>query len=120
MAPSSPDNDDLGARIAAAQARQAEKYQQKPKSTAASGYGIGMKMVLDLLGGALVGLVFGLALDRTLGTKPWGLLILICLGMAAGFRMMLRTAQSHANRIAESSDVAEGKPKTTQMGQENK
>ncbi|MAT34892.1 MAG: hypothetical protein CMK06_07090 [Ponticaulis sp.] len=108
MAPSQPENDDLAARISAAQARQAGKTARKPGSGAASGYGIGMKMVLDLVGGALVGLVFGLALDHWLGTRPWGLLILLCLGLVAGFRLMLRTAESHAKRSAENMD-ADGK-----------
>lgn len=77
--------------------------------SAASGYGVGMKMVLDLVSGAVVGLIFGLAVDHVLGTRPWGLIILIMLGMAAGFRLMLRTADSHAKRYAEKSNaVSEG------------
>lgn len=104
MAPSQPEKDDLQARIDAAKARQAQKTARKPGSAAASGYGVGMKMVLDLVGGALVGLVFGLALDQFLGTRPWGLLILLMLGLVAGFRLMLRTADSHAKRSAESAE----------------
>ena len=53
-------------------------------------------MVLDLIGSILVGLMFGLALDHVLGTEPWGMLALLALGMAAGFRLMLRTAEQQA------------------------
>lgn len=118
MASSTPDKDDLEARIKAAQARQAEKYSTKPKSAIASGYGTGMKMVLDLVGGAIVGLVFGLALDKVFGTDPWGVLILLLLGMGAGFRLMLQTAQSHAKRIATHTDGAAENSVTTKQGQE--
>lgn len=47
-------------------------------------------------------------IDHWLGTRPWGLLILLCLGLVAGFRLMLRTAESHAKRSAENMD-ADGK-----------
>jgi|TARA_B100000809_G_scaffold247605_1_gene276807 Uncharacterized protein conserved in bacteria len=118
MVSSPPEKDDLGARIAAAQAKQAAKYQPKAKTTAASGYGTGMKMVLDLVGGALVGLVFGLALDQIFGTKPWGVLILLLLGMASGFRLMLRTAESHAKRNAETLNAADERSDAVNKGQE--
>lgn len=91
------EKDDLDHRIAAAQAKQAAKHAPK-KSASVAGYGLGMKMVLDLVGGALVGLIFGLAVDEWLGTKPWGLFILLTLGMVAGFRLMLRTAHQQAMR----------------------
>lgn len=119
MVSNSPENSDLGARIAAAQARQAAKYEPKPKSSAASGYGVGMKMVLDLVGGALVGLIFGLALDQLFGTKPWGVLILLFLGMASGFRLMLRTAESHAKRNAETMNAGSETSDSAKKGQED-
>lgn len=118
MGSSPPDKDDLGARIEAARARQAAKYEPKPKSSAAAGYGVGMKMVLDLVGGALVGLIFGLALDQLAGTRPWGVLILLFLGMASGFRLMLRTAESHAKRNAETMNTATDPSDAVKKGQE--
>ncbi len=110
MASFPPDKDDLGARISAAQAKQAERHKPRSASNSTSGYGIGMKIVLDLIGGIVVGLVFGLALDHVLGTQPWGLLVLLALGSAAGFRLMLRTAEQQAKRMqnemqAGSTDV---------------
>lgn len=99
MAHQKPENDDLSARIAAAQAKLAEQNKPKAGSSATSGYGQGMKMVFDLIGGVLVGLLFGLAFDHVFGTRPWGLLVLLGLGLAAGLRLMLRTAQQQAKRI---------------------
>ncbi|WP_320172642.1 AtpZ/AtpI family protein [Maridesulfovibrio sp.] len=57
----------------------------------------GNKEVLDLIGNAatigthlvaatFVGLGIGWYLDKWLGTKPWLLLIFLCLGIAAGFK----------------------------------
>lgn len=60
-----------------------------------------MKMVFDLIGGVIVGLLFGLAFDHVFGTRPWGLLVLLGFGLAAGLRLMLRTAQQQAKRINE-------------------
>ncbi len=58
-------------------------------------------MVFDLIGGVLVGLLFGLAFDHVFGTRPWGLLVLLGFGLAAGLRLMLRTAQQQAKRFAQ-------------------
>ncbi|MAP93951.1 MAG: ATP-binding protein [Ponticaulis sp.] len=117
MAPSQSGKDDLSARISAAQARQAEKVRSKPQSSHSAGYGVGMKMAFDLLGGAIVGLVFGLAFDHVFGTKPWGLLVLLTLGMVAGFRLMLRSAELQAKRMAQNNDAAEDSSEAAQDGQ---
>ncbi|MFC6197237.1 AtpZ/AtpI family protein [Ponticaulis profundi] len=109
----------MSARIAAAQAKQAAKTPKRKNQSSASGYGVGMKMVLDLVGGAVVGLVFGLALDRTLGTEPWGVLILLSLGMIAGFRLMLRSASQYANSSAKVDDAEAGDSGSTNKGQDN-
>jgi ATP synthase protein I len=120
MVSNPPENSDLGARIAAAQAEQAKREAKvKPGSNANSGYGLGMKIVLDLIGGALVGLIFGLALDHVLGTQPWGLLILLGLGMAAGFRLVLRTAQQQGKRTEVDSDAAILETDAAKKGQED-
>lgn len=103
-----PENNDLATRIAAAQARQAKREgKTKPGANANSGYGLGMKIVLDLIGGIMVGLVFGLAFDHVFNTRPWGLLIFLGLGTAAGFRLMLRTAEQQAKRSAH-EDTTQG------------
>jgi len=49
---------------------------------------IGVQLVVSIL----IGLAFGLALDRWLGTKPWFMLLFIILGVAAGFLNIYREA----------------------------
>ncbi|MBN05963.1 AtpZ/AtpI family protein [Ponticaulis sp.] len=78
-----------------------------------------MKMVLDLIGSILVGLMFGLALDHVLGTEPWGMLALLALGMAAGFRLMLRTAEQQAKRIADETNAASAGAGAAKQGHED-
>ena len=62
-----------------------------------SGFARGMRMSAELVGGVIVGVVFGLLLDRWLGTSPWGLLVFLLLGFAAGVLNVMRTAGLMSN-----------------------
>ena len=106
MAPSSLDKNDLGKRIEQAQKTYKAKTERKAKPGAHSGYGTGWKMVLELLGGVLVGMLFGRAFDLVAHTDPWGLLIMLALGFAAGLRMMFRTAQQSMARYDKTNKDA--------------
>mgnify|MGYP001268016528 FL=1 len=59
-----------------------------------SGYGIGMKMSLDLFSSILVGMMIGLGIDNFFSTKPVFLLIFLVLGMIAGFYSLYKSAQN--------------------------
>jgi ATP synthase protein I len=52
-----------------------------------------MELPFLLVGGALVGGLFGYLLDRWLHTKPWLMLIVGGVGFAVGVRDMLRRLQ---------------------------
>jgi hypothetical protein len=45
---------------------------------------------LELGIAVVVGILFGMWLDRTLGTEPWLMLVFLILGLVAGFRNVLR------------------------------
>jgi ATP synthase protein I len=47
--------------------------------------GTGFRVTSELVAGVLVGGFLGWWIDRWLGTKPFGMLILLFLGMIAGF-----------------------------------
>ena len=66
------------------------KNSQKKKS----GYGIGMKMSLDLFSSILVGMMIGLGIDNFFSTKPVFLLIFLVLGIIAGFYSLYKSAQN--------------------------
>lgn len=82
--------DDFAARLSRAEAeRQKEKVGTETDANK-SAKGIGLRVGVDLVAGVLVGVLIGLAIDRWLGTAPWGLLVLFFLGTAAGFLNVYR------------------------------
>ena len=77
-----------------------------PTATDASGLARGLRLSSELLAGAIVGIGLGLLLDNWLGTSPWGLMVLLILGFAAGVLNVIRTAESetdHSNHGPNSS-----------------
>jgi ATP synthase protein I len=44
----------------------------------------------EFFSGILVGLIFGYGIDYLFSTKPWGMIIMILLGAAAGFRNIFK------------------------------
>ena len=59
-----------------------------------SGYGVGMKISLDLFSSILVGTMIGLGIDKFFSTKPIFLLIFLVLGIIAGFYNLYKSAQN--------------------------
>ena len=58
----------------------------------ASGFALGFRLSSELVAGVLVGAVIGWALDRFLGITPWGLIVFVLLGFAAGVLNVMRAA----------------------------
>ncbi len=56
------------------------------------GYGMAMRLGADFVAGVVVGAALGWGIDRLFGTSPWGLMIFLLLGFAAGILSLLRTA----------------------------
>jgi ATP synthase protein I len=55
-----------------------------------SGMAHGLRLSTELVAGVLVGAGLGWALDRWLGISPWGLIVFLLLGFAAGVRNVVR------------------------------
>jgi ATP synthase protein I len=51
-----------------------------------------LRLSAEFVAGILVGAGLGWLLDRWLGTSPWGLMVLLMLGFAAGVLNMMRSA----------------------------
>ncbi len=78
---------------------------QKPNKVtqmykAASAASVGLELAL----GVVVGWAMGHYLDRWLGTDPWLMLLFLCLGIAAGFKGVLRVAKQATEDDEESND----------------
>jgi ATP synthase protein I len=64
-----------------------------PRQTAdRSAYARGFLLSSELVAGVLVGAVIGWLLDRWLGISPWGLIVFLLLGFAAGVLNVMRAA----------------------------
>ena len=87
----------LEAKIAAAKGAgkaQGPSHNEKGYSQAQ----LAWRMVTELVAGLGIGLLIGLGLDTLLGTAPILMVIFIGLGLAAGVRVMMRTAEEVARR----------------------
>ena len=58
-----------------------------------SGYGVGMKISLDLISPIVVGFFIGITIDNFFSTKPIFLVIFLVLGIIAGFYNLYKSAQ---------------------------
>jgi ATP synthase protein I len=58
----------------------------------ASGFARGFRLSGELVAGVLVGAGIGWTLDRVLGISPWGLIVFVLLGFAAGVANVVRAA----------------------------
>ena len=52
----------------------------------------GFRLSTELVAGVLVGAFIGWALDKWLGTSPWGMIVFLLLGFAAGVINVMRAA----------------------------
>jgi len=62
------------------------------RATNASGYAKGFRLSSELVAGIVVGAGLGWLLDRFLGIAPWGLIVFVLLGFAAGVLNVMRAA----------------------------
>ena len=81
----------LGERIATAN-RHPEQDDDVRSNAKASAYARGFRMSTELVAGVLVGGGLGWLLDRWLGISPWGLIVFLMLGFAAGVLNVMRAA----------------------------
>jgi ATP synthase protein I len=63
-----------------------------PPGSVGSGMARGIRLSTELVAGVLVGAGIGWGLDRWLGISPWGLIVFLLLGFAAGVLNVVRAA----------------------------
>ena len=61
-------------------------------SADAAGFARGFRLSTELVAGVLVGAAIGWGLDRLAGISPWGLIVFVLLGFAAGVLNVMRAA----------------------------
>ena len=83
--------DSLERRLQAA--REREEQRNRPSGSAAgadANYRMGSKVLSELIGGIGGGALVGWVIDRFADTSPWGLLVMLFLGIAVAFRNIIR------------------------------
>lgn len=96
----------LEARIEAAKQGQAPKPRQDEHYSQAQ---LAWRMVIELVAGLGIGFGIGYGLDSLFGTLPIFLVLFTLLGLAAGIKTMLRSAQEiQEKKLAEEAGKDEG------------
>ena len=81
----------LGDRLA--EANRSSEHRSDPRPAAdTAGFARGFRLSTELVAGVLVGGAVGWLLDRWLGISPWGLIVFLLLGFAAGVLNLMRAA----------------------------
>ena len=81
--------DALEARLKAAREREEQRGQPQVQGADAN-YKLGNRVLAELLGGMIGGALIGWVIDRFAGTSPWGLLVMLFLGIIVAFRNIIR------------------------------
>lgn len=99
----SEDPDNLGERIRRAQEARRPKNSNPADTpeTAINAGGLALRYGTELAANVVVGLLLGLFIDYAFGTRPWGLLIMLGFGLAAGVLGVIRAYNKINAEIAE-------------------
>jgi len=93
----------LSKRLRELDRRLVEKRPERDRDTATEaaprpGFGMALRLSADFVAGVVVGAGVGWGFDALLGTSPWGLIVFLLLGFAAGVLNVLRSAGMVAKR----------------------
>ncbi|MBN8501059.1 MAG: AtpZ/AtpI family protein [Sphingomonadales bacterium] len=88
--------DALEARLAAAREREEQRNQPVGGAEADANYRMGSRVLAELIGGIGGGAFIGWVIDRVAGTSPWGLLVVMALGIVVAFRSIIRMASQRS------------------------
>jgi ATP synthase protein I len=81
----------LGEEIERAQAQRVPKEPiAGDRAALQGGLGVGLRIGIELVVAVVVATGLGWAIDRWLGTRPWGMIVLFFLGVAAGMLNVYR------------------------------
>jgi ATP synthase protein I len=87
--------------------RRAEREDEAvPDAGPRPGVAMALRLGADFVAGVVVGAAIGWGFDALLGTSPWGLIVFLLMGFAAGILSVLRTAGLIARRPGLDDDPA--------------
>ncbi|KAB0680258.1 AtpZ/AtpI family protein [Aureimonas leprariae] len=83
--------DALAARIAESRARQPDQREAANPTQGMRGAAEGFKIASEFVAGVFVGTAIGYGIDRLFGTTPFGLIVFLLIGFAAGVLNVIRS-----------------------------
>ena len=89
----------LGDELDRERASRPPKAEGPPPGSVSSGMARGFRLSTELVAGVLVGALIGWGLDRWLGISPWGLIVFLLLGFAAGVLNVVRAAKQGSDSV---------------------
>lgn len=85
-----PRIDSLDERLKALREREDQRNRPVAGTETDESYRVGNRVLSELLGGIAGGLFLGWVIDHFAGTSPWGLLVMLFLGIGVSFRNIIR------------------------------
>jgi ATP synthase protein I len=98
----------LNARARALEAKTAQPVSHEGAAAKVTGYGY--RLIGVLVGGVLVGLGLGAAVDALVGTGPWGMIVGVLVGFAVSIWMAVRSAQQMSTEVSKAYGPARDLP----------
>ncbi|WP_152044953.1 AtpZ/AtpI family protein [Aureimonas psammosilenae] len=89
--------DDLERRIAESRSRLPGNRPEANPTQGMRGAAEGFKIASEFVAGILVGVAIGYGIDQFFGTTPFGLIVFLMIGFAAGVRNVIRATTKPAN-----------------------
>ena len=104
-APEEPSSrlEELERRIRAAREASRPKRRRRRGASGFTAGELAWRMTIELVAGMLIGAAMGWGLDGVFGTRPVFLVVFTLLGVAAGIRTAMRSAEEMRRRQAERS-----------------
>jgi ATP synthase protein I len=82
--------DSLDERLHAAKERETQRNRPAAGVETDANYRMGSRVLAELIGGIGGGALLGWVVDHFVGTSPWGLLVMMALGIVVAFRNIIR------------------------------
>ena len=116
---SSQSEDEWAARRAALSTKLAERSAERAKLAEGAprgrggmqGMAEGLKLASEFAAGIIVGGGIGFGIDRLAGSAPFGLIVFLMLGFAAGIRNVLRTVGPSTTPKTPSESIGADEPR---------
>lgn len=94
----------LEAKLAQHRVRNAAEAERESRPGTMQGLAEGLKLGSEFVAGVVVGAAIGYAIDHFAGTMPFGLIVFLMIGFAAGVRNVLRSVSPKPKPSANAAE----------------